>query len=161
MSSKAYVLETMQRTGREAAESLQARSGSMTGTEITAEAAYLPDFDAAVQVRNMLERPAGQENGFVCRSAAGRVVRLLQNYDSDIYTQQPEELAAQWGFYWSTDPQKALPFLSLATSPYQTGDCCTYDGRVWRSGQDNNTWAPGTANVQWEDLGAVEDVIYG
>ena len=43
----------------------------------------------------MLERKAG----FVCRSTAGRVVRLLQPYDSTIYnTQEPEELEAQWGF---------------------------------------------------------------
>ena len=95
----------------------------------------------------------------MCRSASGRAVRLIQPYDSAIYPQQPEELSAQWGFYWSTDPQKALPFLSLATSPYQTGDCCTYAGHVWRSGQGNNTWSPGTANVQWEDLGTVERVI--
>ena len=99
----------------------------------------------------MLEREAG----FVCRSTAGRVVRLLQPYDRTIYTQEPEELPAQWRFVWSTAPAKALPYIELATSPYNTGECCTYEGHVWRSGQDGNVWAPGTANVKWEDLGEV------
>ena len=106
--------------------------------------------------KNMLERKAGQQDGFVCRSTAGRVVRLTQNYDSNTYPQEPEELPAQWRFVWSTDPTKALPFIELATSPYNIGDCCTYDGHVWRSGQDNNTWAPGTVGVKWDDLGKLE-----
>ena len=77
-------------------------------------------------------------------------------------------MPAQWGFAWSPDPAKALPFVSIATSPYNTGDCCTYpvnaEGQpdqngtvihVFRSGQDTNTWAPGTVGVDWEDLGEV------
>ena len=65
---------------------------------------YIPDFQAARTAKNMLERKAGQKDGFVCWSSAGRVVRLLQVYDSEIYPQEPEELPAQWGFVWSTDP---------------------------------------------------------
>lgn len=148
-------LDIMRQHGKAAALNLQSRAPEMTGTEIYAEEGDLPDFDAAKAVKNMLERSAG----FVCKSAAGRAVKLLQPYDSTIYTAQPEELSAQWGFYWSTDPKKALPFISLATSPYNTGDCCTLDGHVWRSGQDGNTWAPGTINVKWEDLGTIEEVM--
>ena len=144
----------MRSTGKAAAQQVQERAPEMTGTELYAEEQYIPDFQAAVAAKNMLERAAG----FVCRSTAGRVVRLLQPYDSSIYTQEPEELAAQWGFAWSTDPKKAKPFISLATSPYNTGDCCTYEGHVWRSGQDTNTWAPGTINVKWDDLGTIEEV---
>lgn len=154
MTNKEFVLDTMRRSGKLAAQDLQSRAPDMTGTEIVAEQAYLPSFDAAVKKKNMLERKAG----YVCRSAAGRAVKLLQPYDSTIYTQQPEELEAQWGFYWSTDPKKALPFVSISTSPFNTGDCCTHDGHVWRSGQDGNVWAPGTVNVKWEDLGTIEEV---
>ena len=100
----------------------------------------------------MLERKAGQKDGFVCRSTAGRVVRLLQVYDSEIYLQEPEELPAQWGFVWSTDPDKALPFLSLSTSPYAKGDCCTAGGKTWRSKIDTNTWSPETNPEFWEEV---------
>lgn len=156
MTDMEYVLETMKRFGKVAAQNLQDRSSTMDGTQLYAEEEYIPSFAAAVAKQNMLTRKAGETDGFICKSSAGRVVRLIQNYDSETYTKEPEELPAQWRFVWSKDPQKALPFISLATSPYATGDCCTYEGHVWRSGQDVNTWAPGTVGVSWEDLGPVE-----
>mgnify|MGYP000792956840 CR=1 FL=1 len=160
-SDKEYVLDTMRRAGLSAAEDVQARSPEMTGTELYAVEDYIPDFQAAKAAKNMLERKAGQTDGFVCRSSAGRVVRLIQVYDSETYPQEPEDLPAQWRFVWSTDPTKALPFIELATSPYNTDDCCTDAGHVWRSGQDNNTWRPGTVGIKWTDLGTIEDVMSG
>ena len=151
LTDKDFVLDTMRSTGKAAAERIQEAAPEMTGTELYAQEQYIPDFTAAVAAKNMLDRSPG----FVCRSTAGRVVRLLQVYDSTVYTQEPEELPAQWRFVWSTAPAKALPYIELATSPYNTGECCTYEGHVWRSGQDGNVWAPGTANVKWEDLGEV------
>jgi len=136
--------------GRANALALQDRADSMTGTELYAAERDIPAFAAAVENSNMLERPAG----FVCRSTAGRVVRLVQPYDSTVYTQEPEELPAQWGFAWSTDPSKALPFLASATSPYNTGDCCVFEGKVWRSTHDTNTWSPAEYPGWWE---AVEE----
>ena len=155
-SDKELVLQAMREYGQRKAAELQAASAGMTGTELYAAEDYIPDFAAACAQKNMLERAAG----FVCRSTAGRVVRLLQPYDSTIYTGEPETLPTQWGFAWSTDPDKALPFVELATSPYNTGDCCTYPAEdetlhVYRSGQDGNVWPPRTLNVQWTDLGPV------
>ena len=98
----------------------------------------------------MLERAAG----FVCLSPAGRVVRLLQPYDSTIYKQAPEELPAQWGFVWSTDPAKALPFVAISTSPYNKGDCCTEDGVIYRSTIANNVWSPAAYPAGWEAVTA-------
>lgn len=155
MTDKEFVLNTMQQAGLNQAQALQARAPEMTGTELYAQEDYIPDFQAAKADKNMLERPAGQENGFVCRSTAGRVVRLIQAYDSNTYPQEPEELPAQWRFVWSTDPAKALPFVALSTSPYATGDCCTESGHVWRSKIDNNVWAPSGYSYGWEDLGEV------
>lgn len=156
MTDRDFVLQTMQQAGLAQAQALQKASPDMTGTELNARASYIPDFKAACAAKNMLERKAGQEDGFVCRSSAGRVVRLIQAYNSETYPDEPEKLPAQWRFVWSTDPAAALPFIGLATSPYNTGDCCTYNGRVWRSGQDNNTWAPGTINIKWDDLGPLD-----
>lgn len=160
MTDKELVLQVLQDYSRDKAAALQKASADMTGTELYAQEQYIPDFAAACAQKNMLERAAG----FVCRSTAGRVVRLLQPYDSTIYTGEPETLPAQWGFVWSTDPRKVLPFVALATSPYNTGDCCTYpaeDGvdHVYRSGQDGNVWPPRTVNIKWDDLGTVEEVM--
>lgn len=146
MNQKDYVLDSLKRNGLAAAKILQEKAAEMTGTELYAEEDYIPDFRAACAKQNMLYRPIG----FVCRSSAGRVVKLLQPYDSSVFTQEPEELSAQWGFKWSTDPAKALPFIALSTSPYNTGECCTENGEVHRSKMDGNVHAPSAYPQGWE-----------
>lgn len=155
MTSKERVLERERQRGRTAAQEVQEKANNMTGTQLYSVDDRIPRFAAAVKAKNMLERSVG----FVCKSSVGRVVRLIQPYDSEIYKQEPEELPAQWGFKWSTDPKKALPFIALSTSPYNTDECCTHNDHVWRSGQDGNVWEPGTVGVKWEDLGTIEEVL--
>lgn len=149
MSNELY-LTAMREKGRADAADLQGRAATMDGTAIYAEEEKIPDFASAKAAKNMLERPVG----FLCRSTAGRVVKLIQVYDSTVYTQEPEDLPAQWGFYWSTDPAKALPFVAMSTSPYMTGDCCTDGGKTWRSTTDGNVWSPGAYPQGWTEVTA-------
>lgn len=148
MTSKERVLQRERDRGRLAALEVQTRSPEMTGTELNAVDDRIPCFAAAVSKMNMLERPVG----FVCKSSAGRVVKLLQVYDSTIYTAEPEELPAQWGFVWSDDPAKAKPFIALSTSPYMKGNCCTENDTVYRSLYDINTSAPSAWPQGWEKI---------
>ena len=148
MTSKEKCLKREYDRGRLAALEVQQRSPDMTGTELNAVDDRIPSFSAAVKKQNMLTRPAG----FVCKSSAGRVVKLLQPYDSGIFTAEPEALPAQWGFVWSTDPAKALPFVAISTSPYGVGDCCTEGGKTYRSTINNNTWAPSAYPRGWEEV---------
>ena len=144
--------EIMYEAGRMQALDLQERSSNLTGTQLNAEDDKIPDFREAVRKKNMLKRTAGQEDGFVCKSSAGRVVRLIQNYDSDIHTGEPEELKAQFRFVWSQDPSKAKPFLSSSTSYYNKGDCClNAAGQPRRSTIDVNTFDPDVSPQFWED----------
>lgn len=153
MTDLELILATLRRAGKQAAEALQAEAPSLTGTEIIAQEYFIPDFNPARQYLNF-------RAGYVCKSSAGNVVRLIQPYDSTIYTGQPEELPAQWGFYWSTDPKKAKPFIKSAESPYSKGDCCTFEGRVWRSTLETaNVYSPAEYPRGWEDLGLVEDIL--
>lgn len=152
MTSKERVLQRERDRGRLAALEVQEKSPDMTGTELNAVDDRIPRFTKAVKKMNMLDRKAGQTDGFVCKSSAGRVVRLIQNYDSSTYTGEPEELPAQWRFVWSQDPAKALPFIALSTSPYNTGDCCTENGGTYRSKMDSNTHAPGAYPAGWEQV---------
>ena len=132
--------------GKRDALDLQARSATMDGTALNAESEKIPAFSAAIQVKNMLAR----QIGFVCKSSAGRVVKLLQPYDSDIFPSEPEELPAQWGFAWSQNPWHALPFVALSTSPYNKGDCCTEDGKTYQSTRDGNVFPPSEYPDGWE-----------
>lgn len=140
------MIETIRHMARLAAQGVQANAENMTGTELNAEDKFIPDFQTAKEKMNMLERPVG----FVCKSSVDRVVKLLQNYDSDIYTGEPEELSAQWGFVWSDDPAKAKDFIALSTSPYMKGNCCLWEGVVYRSVIDNNVWSPADYPEGWE-----------
>lgn len=146
MTARERVLNREYQRGRAAALEVQERSADMTGTELNAVDDRIPRFAECVKKLNMLTRSVG----FVCKSTAGRVVKLLQVYDSDIYTAEPEELPAQWGFQWSTDPRKALPFVAISTSPYNKGECCTWEGVDYRSVIDNNVWSPGDYPAGWE-----------
>lgn len=154
MTSKERVLARERDAGKQAgfldASDLQEKAPGMTGTELNAETGKIPSFKAACAKQNMLTRKAGLTDGFVCKSTAGRVVRLLQPYDSEAYTGEPEELPAQWGFVWSNDPAHALPFVAISTSPYMTGNCCTENGSTYRSKQDNNVHAPSAWPTGWD-----------
>ena len=94
-------------------------------------------------------------SSLICRPF---LVKLVQPYDSNIYTQQPEELPAQWGFYWSTDPKKALPFIALATSPYNIDDCCTEGTAVYASTINGNVFAPSDYPAGWRYVGEIGEV---
>lgn len=148
MTNRELVLETLKRSGKLIAQSVQTRSAEMTGTELNAEHSYIPDFKVACEKMNMLNRPVG----FVCKSSAGRVVKLLQVYDSTIYTQEPEDLPAQWGFVWSDDPAHAKPFVAISTSPYMKGNCCIENNDTFRSLIDNNVHAPSAYPQGWEQV---------
>lgn len=150
MTSKERVLQRERDRGRLAAMEVQSESPNMTGTELNAVDDRIPQFKEAVKKMNMLDRKAGLTDGFVCKSSAGRVVRLIQNYDSTIFTGEPEELPAQYGFVWSNDPAKAKPFIALSTSPYMKGNCCTENGDTFRSNVDNNVHAPSAYQQGWE-----------
>lgn len=67
-------LSAMREQGLYDAADLQGRAATMDGTAIYAEEDNIPDFVAAVKSKNMLDRPVG----FLCRSSAGRVVKLIQ-----------------------------------------------------------------------------------
>ena len=67
MTNSELILETLKRSGKLIALTVQEKAKDMSGTELNAEKDYIPDFTAAVAKMNMLERPVG----FVCKSSAG------------------------------------------------------------------------------------------
>lgn len=142
------MIETIKHMAKLAAMGVQANAENMTGTELNTEEKFIPSFKKALEKMNMKDRDAG----FVCKSTAGRVVFLIQPYDSDVHTGEPEELPAQWGFVWSDDPAHAKPFIALSTSPYKKGNCCLWEGVVKRSKIDNNVWSPADYPDGWEDV---------
>lgn len=147
MDNKDFVINTLQKIGYQIAQELQNSIPNLEVTEIVAQEEYLPKFDNTRQYLNF-------KAGYTCISPKGNAVRLLQPYDSLVYPQEPEELLAQWGFYWSTDPKKAKPFIKSAESPYYKGDCCIEKDGVYRSTLETaNVYAPSEYPAGWEYLG--------
>lgn len=146
-----FILKLFREYGKNIVDTFEAKASSMAPDELIEHANFYPDFNPDRQYLYF-------SPGFVCVSPSGNVVKLLQPYDSIIYQQQPEDLPAQWGFVWPTNPKYAKPFIAISTSPYMDGDCCTFEGRVYRSEMNNNVWPPGTVGISWTDLGPIEDV---
>ena len=146
-SSKEFILDILKQYGKNIATEVQNKAEETTGTELNEMADFIPSFIVACEKKNMLERKIG----FVCRSPKGRVVKLIQNYDSTIYTQEPEELLAQWRFVWSKNPKHARAFIALSTSPYDMGDCCIgSDDVIYRSKINFNIYDPVVSPQFWE-----------
>lgn len=148
MITQTQRIEIMRKAGKTNALALQADAPELDGTALNERMQDIPSFAVAKAVKNMLDRPIG----FVCKSSAGRVVRLIQPYDSETYPGEPETLPAQWGFAWSKEPAHALPFVALSTSPYMVDDCCIDGGKAYRSKMDNNVFSPGYHPAGWEEI---------
>lgn len=123
---------------------IQDKAPEMTNEEIFENEYFIPEWNP--EVHNYLNKKAG----YVCKSKKGNLVRLIQPYDSNVYKEEPEDLPAQWGFYWSKDPKRAKDFVKSATSPYNIGDCCKENDIVYRSTMDNNVHAPSEYSQGWE-----------
>lgn len=139
-------LTIMYQEGRRQALDLQERSGSMTGTEIIAEEGKIPAFD-----------PAKDYSGWPVGAPAvdeGQVWTLLQPHNAAHYSGRPSTLRALWGLAHTTDPAAAKPFVApYGTSGlYMAGECCTENGLIYRSKQDNNPYAPSEYAAWWEEV---------
>ncbi len=141
----------MRKYGLYNAQNLQTASENMTGTEIIEQVDFIPMFSTAV---NIVNRTAG----YLVKTTAGNVCKLLSPYDSDTYPGQPEEYPSLWGFKFSTDPTQAKAFMGSSTSTYGIGECCTDapddapdDVKVYRSIYDGaNVWRPTEMPSFWE-----------
>ena len=153
MTSKERVLQRERDRGKVAALNLAARAPEMTGTAIIAEQANIPAWrEDAVYTADHVGFPVQD---------AGQVYTILQPHTpAHNPGARPVDLPAIYSIKHTTDPNRAKPYVAPngQSGMYMPGDCCTYEGHIWRSGQDNNVWTPGTPGVMWENLGAVEEV---
>ena len=90
----------------------------------------------------------------------GQVYRLWQQHDATAQPDWSPDLAVSlWDICHTTDPAAAGEYRAPQGSRglYQSGECCRYGGRVWRSVIGSNAWAPDAYPSGWEDLGAAEE----
>ena len=111
------MMETIKHMAKLAAQAVQVKADTMTGTELNAEDRFIPDFQTACEKENMLNRPVG----FVCKSTAGRVVKLLQKYDSTIYTANPRNCLHSGVLYGVMTLRRQSPLSRWQPAPTRRG----------------------------------------
>lgn len=145
MESRAIVLSVFRANGRADALDLRGRAADMDGTAIIAEETKIPAWDGS---RDYSLWPVGAPVMY-----NGNVFGLLQPHNAAYYPDaNPENTSALWGVKHTKDPAKAKPWLApLGTSGmYMAGECCVYDGTVYRSTADNNPYSPADYAEWWE-----------
>lgn len=145
MEAKEYVLDKMRAIGLQAAEAFQAAAPELDGTAIIDREDDIPDFDPAKQYLNWAIG--------TCVRDDGQVWKLLQPYDSTIYTDPPSKLRAQWGLCHTKNPQKAKPYVAPegTSGMYMLGECAIgKDGYIYISNRDNNVWEPTEYPDGWD-----------
>lgn len=144
MTSKERVLLRERDRGRAAAKALQEKAPEMTGTQIIAEEGDVPSW-------NPHKDYTGWKPGWPV-SDEGQVWILLQPHNAANYPGRPSGLRALWGLAHTTDPKMAKPWVEpYGTSGlYMTDECCTENGRTYRSVHDDNPYAPSAYPEWWE-----------
>ena len=146
MEAKEYVLEKMQDIGLQVAEAFQAKTPELDGTAIIDREEDIPDFDP--DKHQYLNWEVGN-----CVRDDGQVWQLLQPYDSTVYKDHPNNMRAQWSLCHTKDPAKGKPYVPAqgTSGMYMLDECCTEDGKVYRSTIDNNVWEPSAYPAGWEE----------
>ena len=147
-------LEELEHRGGADALALAGRSvsGEADGTALIAEEQDIPTWRPRSYLTE--ETPVGKPYRW-----NGQVYRLWQQHDATGQPGWSPDLAfSLWDICHTTDPARAKDYLPPQGSRglWQTGECCVFGGRVWRSRQDRNAYSPGELPASWEDLGSVQ-----
>ena len=147
-------LEELEHRGGADALALAGRSvsGEADGTALIAEEQAIPTWRPPLLSH-------GRDSGGQALPVERQVYRLWQQHDATGQPGWSPDLAfSLWDICHTTDPARAKDYLPPQGSRglWQTGECCVFGGRVWRSRQDRNAYSPGELPASWEDLGSVQ-----
>ena len=137
-------LEELEHRGGADALALAGRSvsGEADGTALIAEEQAIPTWRPRSYLTE--ETPVGKPYRW-----NGQVYRLWQQHDATGQPGWSPDLAfSLWDICHTTDPARAKDYLPPQGSRglWQTGECCVFGGRVWRSRQDRNAYSPGAVS---------------
>ena len=111
------MMETIKHMAKLAAQAVQEKADTMTGTELNAEDRFIPDFQTAKEKEKMLNRPVG----FVCKSTAERVVKLLQKYDRPFTPPNPRNCLHSGVLYGVMTLRRQSPLSRWQPAPTRRG----------------------------------------
>lgn len=145
MSNEEIVLSALRSLGRSDALSLRSRGAELDGTALIAEEHKAPAWREDKDYSNW---PVGAPVAY-----DGQVYKLIQPHNAAHYPgSTPANTPALWSIVHTTDPKKAkLWAVPFGTSGlYMRGECCVWEGQVWRSKSDYNAYSPADYPANWE-----------
>lgn len=146
MDNQTFVLDVMRRQGAADAQATAAgaASGVLDGTQIIAAQLTIPTW----RPRDYSAVPVGTPYQW-----DGQVYKLWQQHNATGQDNwSPDQAVSLWDVCHTTDPKLAKPYVQSqgARGTYQTGECCSFGGQVWRSLIDNNSFNPADYPAGWE-----------
>lgn len=150
MNSKEIVLNAMRSQGRADALDLRNRAADMDGTAIIAEEEKIPQFDSQKDYSSWKVGAPVYE----IIDGEHQIFTLIQPYNAANYSGTPSTLPAIWSIRHTKDPKKAKPWLAPngTSGLYMKDECCTENGKTWRSAQDNNAFSPSAYPLYWNEI---------
>lgn len=138
MTSKERVLQRERQQGKAAALNLAQRAPDMDGTALIAEQDHIPAWsENAVYTEKHVGFPVQDGD---------QVYTILQPHTpANNPGFRPADLPAIYSIKHTKDPAKAKPYMAPngTSGVYEKGDCCIYNGVVYRSVFDgDNVWTP-------------------
>lgn len=154
MTNKEFIMEVMEKVGKDEASKLKEDASSMTPTQIIEMERAIQDFDPKKDYTNSpVGTPVLDE---------GQVWSLIQPHNASYYGGRPSTLRALWGLLHTKNPKKAKAWVApLGTSGMYMQDECylDYDGHVYKSLQNNNVYNHEQYPSYWQDLGLMSDIL--
>lgn len=148
MTSKERVLQRERERGRADALDLASRAGGMDGTALIAEQDHIPAWsEEAVYTLNHVGYPVQDGE---------QVYTILQAHTpANNPGFRPADLPAIYSIKHTKDPAKAKPYMAPngMSGVYEKGDCCIFNGVVYRSVfAGDNVWTPEAYPTGWEEV---------
>ena len=148
MTSKERVLQRERDRGRTDALDLASRAGGMDGTALIAEQDHIPAWsEEAVYTLNHVGYPVQDGE---------QVYTILQAHTpANNPGFRPADLPAIYSIKHTKDPAKAKPYMAPngMSGVYEKGDCCIFNGVVYRSVfAGDNVWTPDAYPAGWEEV---------
>lgn len=142
-----FFIKFLQKTARMLGEWYQEKAPSMTNDELYDDNEFIPMFNP--------ERDYGDKTeGYVCKDADGTIMRLTSVESLPVTISDEEEVGTGnfWRKCWSKDPMKARPFMTVTTSPYNEGECCIFNGEIYRATDNMVIDSPADDPSSWEKV---------
>lgn len=142
-----FFIKFIQRLARMLGEYYQEKAPSMSNDELYEDSEFIPMFNSERDYSEKAE-------GYVCKDGDGTIMRLTSTESLPVAISEEDEVGSGnfWRKCWSKDPMKAKEFTTAVTSPYNEGECCIFEGAVYRATDNMVVDSPADDPSSWEKV---------